>query len=76
MKSPRDLADRMSRQQRPPADSYITRETFTLPLLAAREKAAAYFRTYPKEGYGTEVESWSEAQGQITFTMKRSRTAD
>jgi hypothetical protein len=75
MGSPRDLADRMARRQRP-ADGYL-RETFTLPREKARAKARDFLTRYPKAGYMSAVESWRELpDGAIEFTMRRLPSAD
>jgi hypothetical protein len=72
---PRDLADSMARRARPP-DGFV-RETYALPREAARARAKAFLRAYPKEAYMSEVESWRELPGDgIEFTMRRLRTAD
>jgi hypothetical protein len=53
------------------------RETFTLPLHAARLKARRILDAYPAAGYMTIVESWRQLpDGQIEFTMRRLPTAD
>jgi hypothetical protein len=42
--------------------------------LGARELARDYFERYPKDRYGTVVETWRETQSfNIEFTMKRLR---
>ncbi len=75
MGSPRDLADRMARRQKP-ADGYL-RETFTLPREKARAKARDFLNRYPKAGYMSAVESWRELEdGAIEFTMRRLPSAD
>jgi hypothetical protein len=49
------------------------RETFTLPLHAARLKARRTLDAYP----GTVIENWRQlSDGQIEFTMRRLPTAD
>jgi hypothetical protein len=81
--SPRDLAERMARRRKPAAgtgnkaaDGYL-RESFTLPRVAARARAQAFFARYPKAGYMSEVETWRELPGgDIEFTMRRLPTAD
>lgn len=77
VRSPRELAERMAQRSRDKRfDPYI-RETFRLPRLEARQKAEDFYRQWPKEGYDTMVESWAEEPGDIiTFTMRRSKTAD
>ena len=53
------------------------RETFTLPLDAARAKAREFLDRFPKAAYMTEVEHWRQLDdGQIEFTMRRLPTAD
>ncbi len=72
---PRDLAERMSRRRKP--DDGFTRETFTLPRLAARARARAFLDRFPAAGYMSKVESWRELpDGQIEFTMRRLPSAD
>ncbi|MBB4093996.1 hypothetical protein HGG72_05070 [Ochrobactrum pecoris] len=64
------------KQSRMPRDGFV-RETFTLPRLAAREKAREWFETFPKAAYWTEIESWCERPDDvIEFTMRRLETAD
>ena len=56
-----------------PRDPFI-REKFTRERTAARQLAVEYFRSYPKDRYQTEIESWRNLQSQnIEFTMKRLR---
>ena len=56
-----------------PRDTYI-REIYTGKNLAARSLVRKYFQFYPKNGYETEVESWSRVQLQhCQFTLKRLR---
>jgi hypothetical protein len=63
---PSDLADRMS-----------TRETFTLPVAAARVKAREIIDQSPQGGYMAIVELWRQLpDGQIEFTMRRVQAAD
>jgi hypothetical protein len=65
--SPRDLADRLSDK----------RETFTLPLDAARTKARQILRQQPVDGYTTVVESWRQLPcGKIEFTTLQMQAAD
>jgi hypothetical protein len=65
---PRDLADRFSAQPR---------ETFTLPIDAARVKARAIIDQFPQSGYAAVVENWRQlADGQIEFTTRRLPTAE
>lgn len=64
---PRDLAGRISEQ----------RETYTLPLEAARVKARQIIDQYPRDGYTPVVENWRQLpDGQIEFTMRRLPEAD
>jgi hypothetical protein len=79
MKRPRDVADR-SRQLRDlsrfESDGFL-RETFTLPLNAARLKARQILDEYPTSRYITIVENWRQLpDGQIEFTMRRLLTVD
>jgi hypothetical protein len=79
MKSPRDSADRSSdlRDLRKlKDDDGLMRDTFTLPLNAARLKARQVLDEHPARGYVTVVESWRQLpDGQIEFTMRRVPTA-
>jgi hypothetical protein len=53
------------------------RETFTLPLDEARAQAREFLKQYPAAAYGSQVETWRrEADGRITFTMRRLPTAE
>jgi hypothetical protein len=80
MKSPRDLADRSSdlRDLRKlNEDDGSMRDTFTLPLNAARLRARQILDEYPTGGYITILESWRQLpDGQIEFTMRRLPAAD
>ena len=70
MKRPKDLADRSSelRDVCGLGSDGSLRETFTLPLLAARQ----IIDEYPAVGYMTIVENWRHLpNGQIEFTMRR-----
>lgn len=76
MKRPRplDIAGRSSelRDLRKLADADFLRETFTLPLHAARLKARQILDEKPQEGYMMIVENWRQLpDGQIEFTMRR-----
>jgi hypothetical protein len=54
-----------------PKDPFI-REKFTRERSAARKLPAEYFERFPKDVYGTEVESLRNLQSQnIEFTVKR-----
>jgi hypothetical protein len=77
-RTPRDLAERMRGQrERQTLQDGFTRETFTLPRDAAREKARELLRRYPTAAYMTQVESWRELpDGSIEFTMRRLASAD
>lgn len=78
MKKPNDLADRMrGRRDRQKLSDDFSRETFTLPLDEARQKARALLDRYPVAAYMTEVECWRELHdGCIEFTMRWLPTAD
>jgi hypothetical protein len=68
---PSDLAERISNQRE------STRETFRLPVEAARVKAREILDQFPQGGYTTIVEQWRQLpDGQIEFTMRRLLTAD
>jgi hypothetical protein len=72
---PTDLADRLSNRREP--DDGFTRETFRLPVEAARLKAREILSQFPQGGYMTIVERWRQLpDGQIEFMMRRLRTAD
>jgi hypothetical protein len=76
MEHPRDLADR-SRDLRKLRDDGSLRETFTLPLNAARLTARQILDEYPAGGYMAVVENWRQLpDGQIEFTMRRLPMAD
>jgi hypothetical protein len=78
-KRPRDVADRSLelRDLRKFSDNESLRETFTLPLHAARLKARQILNEYPQSGYTTVVECWRQLpDGQIEFTMRRLPTAN
>ena len=65
--SPRDLVDRLSDK----------RETFTLPLDAARTKARQILRQQPVDGYTTVVESWRQLPcGKIELKNLQLHAAD
>jgi hypothetical protein len=79
MKSPRDLTDRSRdlRDLRKVKDDGFLRETFRLPLNAARLKARQILDEYLAGGYMTIVENWRQLpDGQIEFTMRRLPTVD
>jgi hypothetical protein len=72
---PSDLAVRISNRSGP--DHGVSRETFTLPIEAARLKAREIIDQFPQGGYMTIVEHWRQLpDGQIEFMMRRMRTAD
>jgi hypothetical protein len=72
---PNNLAARMS--DRSFADEAFSRETFRLPVDAARTKAREILNQFPQGGYSTIVEQWRQLpDGQIEFTMRRYRTPD
>jgi hypothetical protein len=59
-----------------PMDEFV-RESFSLPRDEAREIAREWLSRFPKAAYMTAVETWSEQpDGQISFTLKRLRSAD
>jgi hypothetical protein len=65
---PGHLADRISNRRKP--DNDFPRETFTLPVEAARLKAREILNQFPQGGYTTVVEHWRQLpDGQIEFTM-------
>jgi hypothetical protein len=72
---PSVLAERISyRRER---DRKSSRETFRLPVEAARLKAREILNQFPQGGYMTVVEQWRQLpDGQIEFTMRRLRVAD
>ena len=72
---PSELAKRISNHRDP--DSGFSRETFTLPVEAARLKAREILSQFPRGGYSTIVEQWQQLpDGRIEFTMRRLRAAD
>jgi hypothetical protein len=78
-KRPRDIADhsRELSDLRKLEEHGFLRETFTLPLHAARLKARRILDAYPAAGYMTIIENWRLLpEGQIEFTMRRLPTAD
>ena len=69
MVRPRDLAVRVSDAQH--------RDTFRLPLDAARRKAREVIDQNPQDGLTPTVENWRQLpDGQIEFTMRHLPTAD
>lgn len=81
-KTPRDLAERMSRRKphvgsKPYAGDGFVRRTYVAPRDEARDIARDFLGRYPKQAYMSEVESWRELPDDtIEFTMKRLRSAD
>jgi len=73
---PSDLAERMS--NRDESVDGIVRETFRLPVEAARVKAREILSEAPQQGgHVTIVEKWRPLpDGQIELTMRRVRAAD
>jgi hypothetical protein len=74
LKRPRDVADRSLdlREIRKLKDEGGFRQTFTLPLHAARLKARQILDEYAQGDYATIVERWCQLpDGQIEFTMRR-----
>ena len=72
---PSDLAARIYNRREP--DDGLVRETFRLPVEAARVKAREILNQFPQGGYMTIVEQWRQLpDGQIEFVMRRLRTAD
>lgn len=66
---PNNIAKRMS--ERSKSDSAFPRETFTLPVDAARLKAHEILKQFPQGGYMTVVEHWRQlSDGQIEFAMR------
>lgn len=73
MTRPKDLANRIGQRR----DDGFRRETFTLPVEAARTKARAWLDAYPAAAYMSAVDIWRELDdGRIEFTMRRLPTAD
>lgn len=73
--TPRDLANRMAHPRE--QDDKLLRETFTLPVEAARAKARQILDQFPQGGYMTIVERWRQLpDGQIEFMMRHLRVAD
>lgn len=70
---PRDLVYRIFKR-RDPQDG-VSRETFMLPVEAARLKAREILKQLPQGGYLTIVDHWQQQpDGQIEFTIRRLRT--
>ena len=69
---PTDIAKRMS--ERRELDGALLRETFTLPVEAARLKAREILNQSAQGDYMTVVEHWRQLpDGQIEFAMRRLR---
>jgi hypothetical protein len=77
-KTPAEIARHLAKRAQAEAGKDVwRRETFTLPRGEARDKARAYFETFPKAAYMTEIESWRELpDGSIEFTIRRLPSAD
>jgi hypothetical protein len=74
-RQPRELAEHMS--DRHEARDGLMRETFRLPVEAARLKAREILNQFPQAGYTTIVEQWRQLpDGRIEFTMRRLQAAD
>jgi len=74
-RKPTDLAERMS--NRDALVDGIMRETFTLPVEAARVKAREIISQAPRGGQLTIVERWRQLpDGQIELTMRRMQASD
>ena len=72
---PRDLANQIAHRRE--SDDVFFRETFTLPVAAARVKARQILDQFPQGGYMTIVEHWRQLpDGQIEFMMRRMRPAN
>jgi hypothetical protein len=72
---PSNLAERMSNRDEPVEG--IVRETFRLPVEAARVKAREILSQAPQGGHMTIVEQWRQLpDGLIELTMRRLREAD
>jgi hypothetical protein len=72
---PSELAERISNKRK--LTDGIMRETFRLPVEAARVKAREIIRQAPQDGYVAVVEQWRPLpNGQIELTTRRLRAAD
>jgi hypothetical protein len=72
---PSDLANRLS-DRREPGEGF-SRETFRLPVEAARLKAREILNQSPQGGYMLVVEQWRQLpDGRIEFTMRSLRAAN
>lgn len=73
MTQPQDLSDHLRnlRGLRKSEGEYCVRETFMLPVNAARLKARQILDEHPCDGYTTIVENWRQLpDGQIEFTIR------
>lgn len=72
---PRDLANRISKRRE--LDDRLSRETFTLPVEAARLKAREILKQFPQGAYFTVIDHWRQKpDGQIEFTIRRMRMGE
>ena len=72
---PNDIAKRMSERREP--DGAFLRETFTLPVKAARLKAREILNQASQGEYMAVVEHWRQLpDGQIEFAMRRLRATN
>lgn len=72
---PRDFASRMLERRKP--DDGFSRQTFTLPVEAARLKAREILKQLPQRGYLTIVDHWrQQPDGQIEFSIRRLRMGE
>jgi hypothetical protein len=72
---PSEFAERISNLRKP--TDRITRETFRLPVEAARVMAREIISQAPQDGYIAVVEQWRPLpNGQIELTVSRLRAAD
>ena len=72
---PNDIAKRMS--ERRESDGAFSRETFTLPVEAARFKAREILNQSPQGDYMTVVEHWRQLPDRrIEFAMRRLRVTN
>lgn len=72
---PSELAERISNLRKP--TDRIMRETFRLPVEAARVMAREIIRQAPRDGYIAVVEQWRPLpNGQIELTTRRLRAAE
>jgi hypothetical protein len=75
---PWSLSERLvSRRETLRLNDGFVRETFTLPVDAARQRARAYLAEFPAEAYMTMIERYRPVDdGRIEFTIRRPPTAD